>query len=104
MNAEILNGRVPFTGLPSCSNCMVAVSSESMLDHCKVRAGMTVLDSVGFPLHYLLPKCAEECRTNVETRVDNAVRVPHPNLVERPDQLPLAAVITRASSLEVQLS
>ena len=69
-----------------------------------VSAGMTVVDSGGFSLHYFPPECAEKCRTNVETRVDNVVRVPVPNLVARPDKLPLAAVITRASSLEVQLS
>jgi len=69
-----------------------------------VHAGMTVVDSGGFPLHYFPPECAEKCSTNVETRGDNAVRVPDPKLLVRPDQLPLAAVITRTFFLEVQLS
>ena len=56
-------------------------------------AGMTVVDSSGFPIYYEPPECAEEYRGNVETQGDNAVRVPDPKLVERPGHLPLAAVI-----------
>ena len=63
-----------------------------------------VVDSAGFSIHYFQPKCAEKYRTNVESRVDDAMRVPDPKLVERPDQLPPTAVITGASFLEAQLS
>ena len=90
--------------LPSCGNCMVAVLAESTLDHCMVSASLTVVDSGGFPIHYFLPECAEEYRSNVETHDDTVVREPDPKLVERPGYLPLAAVVTRATSLEVQSS
>ena len=54
VRAETLNKGVE--QLPSCGNCMVAVLSESTLDHCMVSAGMMAVDSGGFPLHYFPPE------------------------------------------------
>ena len=62
------------------------------------------MDSSGFPIYYDPPECAEKYCGNVEMRDDNAVRDPDLKLVERPDHIPLAAVVTCASFPEAQLS